>query len=108
MIYEIRTYRCKPGTVQRQIAFYRDHGLAIQTRHLGAPLVFGATEFGDVNSYVHVWAFADFADRNARRGAMMADPEWRDFLGMSAERDDVLSQENTVLKGADFMPQAGQ
>lgn len=106
MIYEIRTYRCKPGMVQQQIAFYRDHGLAIQIRHLGAPVVFGATEFGDVNSYIHVWAFAGFADRAERRSAMMADPEWQEFLGKSAERGYVLGQENTVLTAAEFMVQA--
>ncbi|MDC0739295.1 NIPSNAP family protein [Cognatishimia sp. SS12] len=103
MIYELRTYSCKLGTVQRQIAFYRAHGMAIQTRHLGQPVVFGAQEFGDVNSYVHIWQFASLADRDQKRAALQQDPDWQGFLKKSAEVDYLTAQHSTILTAPDFM-----
>ena len=102
MLFDHRTYTCKPGTLPRQMALYAEYGLAVQQRHLGKPIFYAVTETGVVNSYVHIWAYKDAADRAARRAAMQADPEWIAFLGMSAEAGCLVSQQNTLMVEAPF------
>ena len=102
MLFDHRTYTCKPGTVPKQMALYEKHGLAAQQRHLGKPLFYAITETGPVNSYVHIWVYKDAADRATRRAAMQADPEWTAFLGISAEAGHLLSQESKLMVEAPF------
>ena len=63
MIFDHRIYTCRPGTVGKQLQIYAEHGYAVQTRHLGEPVLYGITETGPINSYIHVWAYEDAADR---------------------------------------------
>ncbi|MEE9265957.1 MAG: NIPSNAP family protein [Gammaproteobacteria bacterium] len=102
MLFDHRTYTCKPGTLPRHMALYEKHGLAAQQRHLGKPLFYGITETGPVNSFVHIWVYADAADRAEKRAAMQADPEWIEYLGMSAEAGNLVSQENKLMVEAPF------
>ncbi len=102
MIFDHRTYTCKPGTVPLQLALYQKHGKAPQEKHLGKPVLYGITETGVINTYIHVWAYEDAADRAARRSAMQADPDWQAFLKRSAEAGYLLSQQNQILTAAPF------
>lgn len=102
MIYDHRTYTCRPGTIRKHMALYAEHGWHVQTRHLGMPVLYGAVETGDVNSYVHVWAYADAADREAKRKNLAADPEWAAYLKMSAEAGYLVRQVNQILTPAAF------
>ena len=63
MIYDHRTYTCRPGTIKKHLELYLEHGWEPQTRNLGKPLLYAMTETGDPNSYVHVWVYEDAADR---------------------------------------------
>ena len=38
MIYDLRTYKTRPGSMAKQLALYADQGFAPQTKHLGKPL----------------------------------------------------------------------
>ncbi len=105
MILDMRTYTCKPGTIKKHIELYKAYGQAAQTRHLGQPVVWATTEVGDVNSYVHIWAYKDVADRAAKRAKMWDDPDWQDYVRRSAELGALLSQENKILVATDIMPQ---
>jgi len=107
MIYDHRTYVCRPGTIRAQIALYEQHGLATQTRHLGRPVLFATTEIGDVNAYIHVWAYRDLADRTAKRAAMTADPAWIEYLKQSAAAGNLISQHNQILTDAPFVAGLG-
>ena len=102
MIFDMRTYTCKPGTVPAQLKLYEEFGLAVQTKHLGQPALYGVTETGAINTYVHIWAYEDAADRSKRRAAMQADPDWHAFLKKSAEAGNLLSQQNQILQSASF------
>ncbi|MGI9500886.1 MAG: NIPSNAP family protein [Geminicoccaceae bacterium] len=102
MIFDQRTYTCKPGTVPLQLALYEKHGKTPQEKHLGKPVLYGITETGTINTYVHIWAYEDAADRAKRRGAMQADPDWQDFLKKSAEAGHLQAQENQILTAAPF------
>jgi hypothetical protein len=102
MIYDHRTYICRPGTIRKHLALYEQYGWAPQRRHLGDPALYGVTETGDVNSYVHVWVYEDAADRAKKRAAMQADPDWQAYLERSAEAGYLLSQENKILTPTSF------
>jgi hypothetical protein len=102
MIFDHRSYTVKPGMVRAHLAQYEQYGLKPQTRHLGQPVLYATTEVGDVNTYVHVWAYKDLADRTARRAALWADPDWLDYVRRSQELGALLKQENKILLPAPF------
>jgi len=102
MIFDHRTYICRPGTIKQQLALYEAHGLAAQTRHLGQPYLYAMTDVGDVNSYVHVWAYEDAADRQTKRATMQADTDWQAYLKKSAEAGCLIRQENKILVAVPF------
>ena len=106
MIFDHRTYTVKPGTIARQLALYDQHGRAPQERHLGKPIYYAVTETGAVNTYIHVWAYDSAGDREQRRAAMQADPEWQAYLGKSGEAGYLIGQENQLMTPvAWFQPQ---
>ena len=108
MIFDHRTYTCKPGTVRKALELYEQHGMAAQIKHLGPPVLYGMTEVGNVNTYIHVWAYQDLADRTRRRAAMQADPAWQAYLQKSSEAGYLLSQVNTILTAAPFFKVPGR
>ena len=107
MIFDMRTYTCRPGTIKAQMEIYEKFGYGPQTRHLGKPHLWATTEVGDVNQFVHIWAYKDVADRAARRAAMQADPEWQVYVKKTAELGALIKQENTILVGAPFFKMPG-
>lgn len=102
MIFDHRTYTCRPGTIKKQLALYGEHGFPAQCRHLGHPWLYAATEIGDVNSYVHIWAFESITDRAEKRARMQADPDWQAYLAKSAEAGNQMSQKNKILTAVSF------
>ena len=42
MLVDVRSYRCRPGTINAHLALYEEYGLAPQYRCLGTPLAFCA------------------------------------------------------------------
>lgn len=102
MLYDHRTYTCRPGTIKKHLEIYLEHGYPTQTKHLGKPLLYATTETGDPNSYVHVWVYKDAADRAQKRAAMQADPGWQNYLKISAEAGYLESQRNQLLVPAPF------
>lgn len=102
MLYDLRTYTCRPGTLGKHMAIYAKFGYDIQRRHLGEPLVYLQTETGNVNSYTHIWVFANAADRELKRATMKRDSGWISYLEKSAEAAFLVSQENTLMVAASF------
>ena len=47
MLFDVRTYTCKPGMIKRHLALYQQMGLGPQTRHLGQPFAYLTTETGN-------------------------------------------------------------
>ncbi len=54
MLLDVRTYRCRPGTINAHLALYEEAGKEPQFRCLGAPLCYLKTETGNPNEYLHV------------------------------------------------------
>jgi hypothetical protein len=104
MIYEHRTYRLKNGSVGAYLRLVGGEGIAIQRRHLDQLVGYFTTEVGPLNEITHIWAYADLADRDRRRAALLADPEWLAFL----PKIQVLIEEGTnkILAPAPFSPLA--
>jgi hypothetical protein len=79
-------------------------GKGPQTRHLGQPFAYLITETGNVNQYIHIWAYEDAADRARRRAAMMADPDWLAYIEESAKLGALEHQQNQLMTPVSFFP----
>ncbi len=102
MIFDHRTYTCRPGAIKKQVALYEEYGRAPQIRHLGEPYLWAMVETGDPNSFIHVWQYEDVTDRAQRRAAMGADPDWQAYLAKNAEAGYLVKQVNTILMPPPF------
>ncbi len=104
MLLDVRTYTCRPGTIKTHLALYEKLGKAAQTRILGQPLAYLATETGDPNQYMHIWVYQNAGDREAKRAAMWADPDWIAYVEESAKLGALVKQENKLMRPVDFFP----
>ena len=102
MIYEMRTYRMKVGTVPAYLKLVADEGIEVQKGHLGQLVGYFSSEIGPLNEIVHVWAYADLADRSERRARLSADPRWQAFLPKIQALIDTM--DSKILLPADFSP----
>lgn len=102
MLLDIRTYTVKPGFLKDHLALYARMGKEPQIRHLGPPLAFVVGETPDPNQYVHIWAYDDAADREAKRNAMWADPEWLAYVAESRKLGALIEQKNQLARPVDF------
>jgi hypothetical protein len=104
MIFDLRIYTIKNGKLNDWLALYEKHAYPVQQRYLGKPVVFTTSEIGPLNQVVHLWAYADLAEREAKRNAMQADPLWNAYLKLNAEAAYVQEQENRILRSTAFSP----
>ena len=104
MLLDVRTYTVKPNTLKAHLELYRQKGMQPQTRHLGPPLASLTTETGDPNQYVHIWVYENAGDRETKRAAMWADPDWVAYLDESAKLGALIKQENKLMRPVDFFP----
>ena len=104
MLVDHRTYTCRPGTLRKQMAIYEKFGLVVQKKYFGEPLAWLVAESGDVNSYVHIWVYQDAEDRNRKRAAMYADPDWLAYIEKNAEHGYLIKQESKLMSPAPFAP----
>jgi hypothetical protein len=104
MIFDLRIYTFKPGLQNAWLAMYEKHAYPIQLRYLGKPVVFTTTEVGPLNQVVHLWAYADQAERERKRNAMQQDPEWQVYVKMNTEAGYMEHMENRILRSTSFSP----
>lgn len=104
MIYELRTYRMKVGSVPAYLKLVEDEGIEVQKSHLGQLVGYFSSEIGGLNEIVHIWAYQDLNDRAARRTRLAADPRWRTFLPKIQPL--IETMDNTILLPAAFSPLA--
>lgn len=101
MIYDMRTYDLKPGTVSKYMDAVREVALKIREDH-GVKLAgWYYTDIGQLNRVVHIWAYNDYAHFEKARDAVKNDPRWnRDYRPMIS--DLIVAQQDMIMKGADF------
>lgn len=102
MIVEMRIYTLTFGSTGRYFDLYREFGQAIQWRILSEPLGYYATEVGALNQVVHLWRYASFEERTARRARLWQDAGWLAFAGKIAPL--VVAQESRLMVDAPLRP----
>ena len=102
MLLDVRTYTCRPGTINAHLKLYSEKGKPVQSKHLGQPLLFATTETGNPNQYTHIWVYENAGDRENKRAAMWADPTWVSYTEESAKLGALEAQQNKLLKPVDF------
>ena len=74
MIYEVRTYELKPGTVAQ---FEENFGNALPHREKYSKLgAFWHTDIGPLNQVIHVWPYENLDDREKIRAEAAKDAHW--------------------------------
>jgi hypothetical protein len=79
-------------------------GKGPQTRYLGEPFAYLVTETGNPNQYIHIWLYDNAADREQKRAAMWADPDWLAYVEESAKLGALEKQKNILMRPVDFFP----
>jgi hypothetical protein len=102
MLYEVRTYTLRPGTVAEfEERFAKRQPLREKHSKLGA---FWHTDFGPLNQVMHVWPYEDLQHRTAVREAMAKDTALAQLPG---GRDLIVAQESEIMIPAPFMHPLG-
>lgn len=104
MLVDVRTYRCKPGTLNAHLELCENFGLEPQFRCLGKPLAYLRGETGDPNEYIHIWVYKNAADREAKRATLWADPDWLAYVAKSTELGALEMQSNRLFNPVGFCP----
>ena len=101
MIIEKRTYTFHPGKVQEFLALYEREGLPLHTKYL--PLIgYFVSEIGTLNQVITMWGYESMADRDTRRAALYADPEWIAFGPKTTPF--IQKMETAILRPTSFSP----
>lgn len=103
MIVEERIYTLHHGKVPEYLQLYAEEGRSPQMELLGCNVGYYSTDIGPQNVVVHLWAYADLAQRELRRAALAADPRWQAYVPKI--RPLMLVQETRILKPASFFAQ---
>lgn len=102
MIYEVRTYTLKPGTVAEfESRFEQRHPFREKYSKLGA---FWHTEMGPLNQVIHVWEYEDLNQREEAREAASQD---HDLQRLPGGREFVVEQQSEAVMPAPFMHPLG-
>ena len=101
MIYEVRTYNLKPGSVAE---FEENFGKALPAREKYSKLgAFWHTDFGPLNQVIHVWPYESIEERNEIRAEAAKDPDWPP----KNSPDVYVNMESEIFTPAPFMRPMG-
>jgi hypothetical protein len=104
MIVDLRIYTVRPGKVADYVALYKEYAWPLQLKYLERCLGWYTVTEGQFNQVVHLWGYESLADREKRRAALEADPEWAAYRAKSGAAGNVQHQENKILKSVSFSP----
>lgn len=105
MIYELRIYTCRPGTVAAVLQQWQETGQALIAPHMKMVGQW-TSESGTANQIYTLWEFNDFDHRQRARQALLADPV---FVAYLAEvRQHYITQEVVFLSPTALSPMGGQ
>ncbi len=78
-VYELRTYRTRPGRAGEVVDLYKE---IMPLRERYSKIVgLWTTEIAQLNEVCHLWAYRDLNERAAVRARVQQEPEWQRFLG---------------------------
>jgi hypothetical protein len=102
MIADVRIYTCLPNRLPEFVALYESKAWPLQLKYLENCLGWYTTVEGELNTVVHIWGYADQADRERRRNAMAADPAWGEYLKEAGSRGLLIKMENRIVRPTPF------
>jgi hypothetical protein len=76
MIYELRTYTVRPGTVGDMVKAARTVSRDIRKDDYGKLEGYWSTEIGPLNQVLHMWSYRDFEERARLRAELSKNPRW--------------------------------
>lgn len=76
MIYELRTYTVKPGTLGDIVKAASTVSLDIRGNNFGKLEGYWSTEIGPLNQVMHMWSYRDFEERAKLRAELAKNPRW--------------------------------
>ena len=103
IIFDHRVYTIKPNRLARFLETYERLALPLQRKYLGEPYGFFVSYIGPLSRVVHLWQYESLADREQRRDAMEADPEWQAYRRVALEEDTLVDMENQILNPVSFI-----
>lgn len=98
MIYEVRTYQLKPGSLNTVLDLF---AAGYEHRKAFSPLAaFWYTEIGPLNEIIHIWPYADLAERNRVRAEAAASDHWPPPI-----REHMVSQNSEIFVPSPATPE---
>jgi hypothetical protein len=76
MIYELRTYTVKPGTLGDMVKAASTVSREIRGNDYGKLEGYWSTEIGPLNQVMHLWSYRDFEERARLRAELAKNPRW--------------------------------
>lgn len=102
MLIDLRTYTFHPGRLGEFLKLSQAEILPLQTKYCGRCIFYATSETGTLNQLVQAWAYEDAADRDRRRAALWADPEWQRLGAIALPW--IQHQESRLLTPTSFSP----
>jgi hypothetical protein len=76
MIYELRTYTVRPGTVDDMVKAASTVSRDIRGDNFGKLEGYWSTEIGPLNQVLHMWSYSDLNERTRLRAELAENPRW--------------------------------
>ena len=104
MIYDMRIYDLKPGSLKAYMDAVREVALPVRRRY-GIKLAgWYHSEIGTLNRVVHIWAFRDWQHLEEGKRQFRQDPQWiNDYLPRVLPL--IVQQQSQLCHAADFSPE---
>ena len=97
MIFEMRTYLLKPGTIAAvEDAFGASYPARAKLSRIAG---FWRTEVGTLNQIIHIWPYESIAERDRIRAEAVKTGVWPPKIA-----DNILDMETKILYAAPFSP----
>jgi hypothetical protein len=98
MIFEVRTYVCKPRTLPEVVKRFQEK--YEQRKKYSEIAAFFTTEVGPLNQFMHIWGYKDMAERTAIRAAAVKDGAWPPPIA-----EFLVSQKSEIMNQTPFSPE---
>jgi hypothetical protein len=76
MLYELRTYTLKPGTLADMVKAASTVSRDIRGNDYGKLEGYWSTEIGPLNQVLHLWSYKDYDERTRLRAELAKNPRW--------------------------------
>ena len=103
MIYDMRIYDLKPGSVPEYMKAVGEVALKIREDHGVRLAGWYYTDVGPLNRVIHIWAYEDYAHFEKARQSVRSDPRWSGEY-LPRVKDLVIKQQDMIVRGAEFFP----